>query len=411
MAVVALFIFVVIQATAEQPSYLETHHGNLAHPNPEEQLLNQDPLLQLLAVVAPSGGLGFGIGDGQMGPQVTFVQPNSPLADVIDAGDLIIAVDDILTCTMLSFHVASMLKAKEENPIRKLIFLPMRTIQPPSNPIAALMNPRDLQLYKFDGEMNMDIGSQSNDVQHAQVSIIDDGRTIPVPTDCKSSPKILTLVSSIEKALPAHANFVDAAASTTSFCNIRMNGLFQRFMFHMFGCNALWDPTVSCNEIRVLVKAEFERAPSSPSSLLPISDLTSIGFKTAMSKMKIPPAILTALVMGTALAMFGLIVLIFCGYIDCIKLLLSDQRLKTDVKLLGESTEGLKWYEFEYLPHALTIDSSIVLGKKYCGVLAQELVHTSRAAAVSHGPDGYYQVDYARIGNCPFQDLVHVGIN
>jgi len=67
----------------------------------------------------------------------------------------------------------------------------------------------------------------------------------------------------------------------------------------------------------------------------------------------------------------------------------SDQRLKTHVNRVGETPEGLNLYSFRYLGG----------DREFRGVMAQELLADDRhRRAVELGADGYYRVDYARLG-------------
>jgi hypothetical protein len=67
----------------------------------------------------------------------------------------------------------------------------------------------------------------------------------------------------------------------------------------------------------------------------------------------------------------------------------SDQRLKTHVKRVGETPEGLSLYSFRYIGE----------DREFRGVMAQELLADERNRdAVKVGADGYFRVDYARLG-------------
>jgi len=65
----------------------------------------------------------------------------------------------------------------------------------------------------------------------------------------------------------------------------------------------------------------------------------------------------------------------------------SDIRLKRDVTLLSRLASGLGLYRYRY----------IGVDQEYVGVMAQE-VRLLAPAAVSRAPDGYLQVNYARLG-------------
>jgi hypothetical protein len=67
----------------------------------------------------------------------------------------------------------------------------------------------------------------------------------------------------------------------------------------------------------------------------------------------------------------------------------SDRRLKADVKCVGEVTNGMNLYSFRYIGE----------DHEFRGVMAQELLADERnRGAVEAGADGYYRVDYARLG-------------
>jgi hypothetical protein len=67
----------------------------------------------------------------------------------------------------------------------------------------------------------------------------------------------------------------------------------------------------------------------------------------------------------------------------------SDCRLKTHVNRIGQTADGLSLYSFRYIGE----------DREFCGVMAQELLADERGRdAVEAGVDGYYRVDYARLG-------------
>ena len=67
----------------------------------------------------------------------------------------------------------------------------------------------------------------------------------------------------------------------------------------------------------------------------------------------------------------------------------SDLRLKTHVQRAGGTAEGLNLYSFRYIGE----------DHEFRGVMAQELLADERnRGAVEAGADGYYRVDYARLG-------------
>ena len=69
--------------------------------------------------------------------------------------------------------------------------------------------------------------------------------------------------------------------------------------------------------------------------------------------------------------------------------IISDRRLKTHVQRAGATAEGLNLYSFRYIGE----------DHEFRGVMAQELLADERnRGAVEAGADGYYRVDYARLG-------------
>ena len=67
----------------------------------------------------------------------------------------------------------------------------------------------------------------------------------------------------------------------------------------------------------------------------------------------------------------------------------SDRRLKRDINPLARLPDGTKLYSFSYLWSETA----------YVGVMAQDLLgDPQRADAVSKLPNGYYAVDYHKIG-------------
>ena len=72
------------------------------------------------------------------------------------------------------------------------------------------------------------------------------------------------------------------------------------------------------------------------------------------------------------------------------KIGLSDIRLKDNISLLKEGKEGdPNIYSFSYIWDSNTI---------WSGVMAQELLNTKHADAVETHPNGYYMVDYGKLG-------------
>ena len=68
----------------------------------------------------------------------------------------------------------------------------------------------------------------------------------------------------------------------------------------------------------------------------------------------------------------------------------SDIRLKDNIKLLEEGKDGNpNIYSFKYKWDTETT---------WSGVMAQELLNTKHAAAVRVSPEGFYKVDYNRLG-------------
>ena len=69
--------------------------------------------------------------------------------------------------------------------------------------------------------------------------------------------------------------------------------------------------------------------------------------------------------------------------------IISDRRLKTDVKRVGEAAHGVNLYSFRYIGE----------DREFRGVMAQELLADERhRRAVEATADGYYRVHYSRLG-------------
>jgi hypothetical protein len=66
---------------------------------------------------------------------------------------------------------------------------------------------------------------------------------------------------------------------------------------------------------------------------------------------------------------------------------LSDVRLKADINEVGITVMGLPLYQFRYLDGT----------DRFEGVMAQDVI-AKMPEAVIMGDDGYYRVDYARLG-------------
>jgi hypothetical protein len=66
---------------------------------------------------------------------------------------------------------------------------------------------------------------------------------------------------------------------------------------------------------------------------------------------------------------------------------ISDIRLKTDIHRIGTTVLGLPLYTFQYRNQAGV----------YVGVMAQDVLKVE-PSAVSIGTDGYYRVDYGKLG-------------
>lgn len=73
---------------------------------------------------------------------------------------------------------------------------------------------------------------------------------------------------------------------------------------------------------------------------------------------------------------------------------MSDIRLKTEIKRVGELENGIPVYRWKWTNEA----KKIVGDQGTLGVLAQEILNIM-PEAVSIGSDGYYQVDYGRVVN------------
>lgn len=91
-----------------------------------------------------------------------------------------------------------------------------------------------------------------------------------------------------------------------------------------------------------------------------------------------------------ALAVGGLAIELLAGTgVVYHHVLLSDERLKTDVQYYRTLDNGLKVYGYRYKG-----DDRVFLG-----VMAKDLLKDRKFAhAVSKGKDGYYRVDYSKLG-------------
>ena len=65
----------------------------------------------------------------------------------------------------------------------------------------------------------------------------------------------------------------------------------------------------------------------------------------------------------------------------------SDTRLKVDIERVGETVMGLPLYHFRYRDG----------GERYEGVMAQDVLKVAPDAVVT-GDDGYYRVNYGKLG-------------
>lgn len=72
---------------------------------------------------------------------------------------------------------------------------------------------------------------------------------------------------------------------------------------------------------------------------------------------------------------------------DGVEDILSDSRLKTDVERVGTTVYGLPLYSFRYTG----------MPERFEGVMAQDVLEVMPEAVVT-GADGFYRVNYARLG-------------
>jgi len=67
----------------------------------------------------------------------------------------------------------------------------------------------------------------------------------------------------------------------------------------------------------------------------------------------------------------------------------SDERLKEDIMPVTKLENGIQLYSFNYKGDP----------RRFIGVIAQDLLKNEKfAGAVTTGPDGFYRVDYSRLG-------------
>jgi len=74
----------------------------------------------------------------------------------------------------------------------------------------------------------------------------------------------------------------------------------------------------------------------------------------------------------------------------------SDKRLKKNIEFLYEQPNGLKIYQYEFLDE-ITLKQPELSGK-WQGVIAQDLVNTKFENAITLEDDGYFKVDYDKLG-------------
>jgi hypothetical protein len=78
------------------------------------------------------------------------------------------------------------------------------------------------------------------------------------------------------------------------------------------------------------------------------------------------------------------------GFLGGLTKMFSDIRLKDSIELLQEGMDGEpNIYSFKYKWDSKTT---------WSGVMAQELIGTKHADAVKVNPEGYYMVDYHKLG-------------
>jgi hypothetical protein len=74
----------------------------------------------------------------------------------------------------------------------------------------------------------------------------------------------------------------------------------------------------------------------------------------------------------------------------------SDKRLKKNIEFLYEQPNGLKIYQYEFLDE-ITLKQPELSGK-WQGVIAQDLVNTKFENVITLEDDGYFKVDYDKLG-------------
>ena len=77
---------------------------------------------------------------------------------------------------------------------------------------------------------------------------------------------------------------------------------------------------------------------------------------------------------------------------------LSDRRLKHNIKVIGESPTRIPIYSFQYRA-GIKLADNVVLDTKstFVGVMAQDLLELAPHAVTKNEEDGYYRVDYSKI--------------
>jgi hypothetical protein len=74
----------------------------------------------------------------------------------------------------------------------------------------------------------------------------------------------------------------------------------------------------------------------------------------------------------------------------------SDKRLKKNIEFLYEQPNGLKIYQYEFLDEITSKQPE--LAGKWQGVIAQDLINTKFENAITLEDDGYFKVDYDKLG-------------
>eukprot|EP00300_Choanocystis_sp_HF-7_P036467 c52315_g1_i1.p1 GENE.c52315_g1_i1~~c52315_g1_i1.p1 ORF type:complete len:404 (+),score=53.34 c52315_g1_i1:40-1251(+) len=375
----------------------------------------------LYSVQVSPGPLGFTVADSPNGPIVQTLAENSQVASQLKSGDTILAVDNVVTSRFLAIHLASLLAARS-NATRTLTIFPNNQTWPPRTNVSivpltdfqelrapiATFPARSVPSQEFMPYPLQFLGQPLalRTIQQAPQSPNHQFDEVGIQEACLEAAPMKVLANAIEKIDEKTAIFSrigNVVTTSPSFCRLQQNPQFDHFMSTLVGCDMLWDPSVSCRAIQMGAANEMRML----SQVAETEGMTFAGIRHGLKGGAGGALWPVVIGISAVIAIIFWVVMLVCMEIDCIQMILaaSDERLKTDIAAVGERY-GIKWYSFRYLPQATSVDPAINLDRKYCGVLAQELLGTSYAHHVVMTPSGYYAVNYAGLGDCPSTNVL-----